>query len=415
MGVCWIMIVLWLSPAFAATATAEGDSDLFEPIPAATVKGLPKKENAALATIRKMRTTAEVTVVKVKSDLLDKKTLNINLSADKGFEVERENIDRRSKNDFGWYGKASKGRGLAIIYAKEGSVTGTIHAGADLYRLWPLGRDLHALVLEDPSKSAPCDPPESEENSSVTLQAQKEPGPEKQDRTKARGEHPIIRLLVAFTPAAKKAVPDGNIQALIRQGVWETNVTYLASGIWPRIEVGHVVVVNYRESGNTKKDLKRFRKKSDGHMDSIHSLRNSYAADVCILIIGDDPTDGFAGSAAKIYADAKTAFAVVRWDCVTGYYNFGHEIGHLQGARHSPECDSATKPFRYGHGYCYDNDWRTIMALALSDHPCSGRQRLPYWSNPRKKIGAVRSGTRRTHDNVRVLNETSYYIADFRY
>ena len=60
------------------------------------------------------------------------------------------------------------------------------------------------------------------------------------------------------------------------------------------------------------------------------------------------------------------AYAVVGQNCATGYYSFGHEIGHLQGARHNPEADGLTLPFAYGHGF--QNNvaprWRTIMCAS---------------------------------------------------
>ena len=57
------------------------------------------------------------------------------------------------------------------------------------------------------------------------------------------------------------------------------------------------------------------------------------------------------GQADAIYADASSAFAIVDYDCATGYYSFGHELGHLQGARHDPNNDPTSTPFAYGHGY----------------------------------------------------------------
>ena len=84
-------------------------------------------------------------------------------------------------------------------------------------------------------------------------------------------------------------------------------------------------------------------------------------ADVAVLVINNASSCGLASS---IGSTAATAFAAAHWDCVTGYYSFAHEIGHLQSARHDPATDPTNSPYAYGHGYQYTASprWRTIMA-----------------------------------------------------
>ena len=55
-----------------------------------------------------------------------------------------------------------------------------------------------------------------------------------------------------------------------------------------------------------------------------HTLRSTYGADVVALIIDDAQYCGIAYLGPGI----DLMFSVTAWNCATGYYTFGHEIGH---------------------------------------------------------------------------------------
>jgi hypothetical protein len=75
-------------------------------------------------------------------------------------------------------------------------------------------------------------------------------------------------------------------------------------------------------------------------------------------------------------------FSVTAKSCATGYYSFGHEIGHNIGANHNKEVASNYK-FSYGLGHLIEagsaaTGYRTIMAYNEAGHAT----RVNYWSNP---------------------------------
>jgi hypothetical protein len=79
----------------------------------------------------------------------------------------------------------------------------------------------------------------------------------------------------------------------------------------------------------------------------------------------------YCGLADAIMANASTAFAIVHYDCATGYYSFAHELGHLQGARHDPANDPTNTPpcGPYGHGFQHLSPspaWRDDHGVQLS-------------------------------------------------
>lgn len=177
-----------------------------------------------------------------------------------------------------------------------------------------------------------------------------------------------------------------------------------------KLELVYVYQTDYRESPFMMLDRDRFQMNGDGYMDEVHSYRNQYGADICVLILGAGRACGIA---SDIMANQETAFAVVKHSCATGYYSFGHEIGHLQGARHNLAEDDSTDPFPYGHGFCYKPGlWRTIMSYDCGDDDYTERQQ--FWSNPNKQYNGVPTGSTEYEYNARVLNETASTIANFR-
>jgi hypothetical protein len=287
------------------------------------------------------------------------------------------------------------------LVVKGGNVTGSATIANELYAIEPLGSGLHAIILKDLGKFPPEHPPSFEK-----LEPLKKSLEEPRELPAGGDSGNIIRVLVAYTAAVESAHIDP--ASFVRLAVDEANTSYQNSQIVSRLELAHSYKVNYTESGDYDTDLARFRDNDDGFMDEVHALRDTYSADVAILIFDNG---AYCGLASDIMAKAETAFAVVHHGCATGYYSFAHEIGHLQGARHNPGADPSDSPFPYGHGYYNAGaHWRTVMSYDCPE----GCTRLPYWSNPSVSLQGAAIGTAQMHNNARVLNETAPTVANFR-
>ena len=68
-------------------------------------------------------------------------------------------------------------------------------------------------------------------------------------------------------------------------------------------------------------------------------------ADVAMLLVANSNYCGMAN-----YNSRTTPTGIAMKSCATGYYSFGHEIGHMLGAKHNKE-NSAWATFPYGYGY----------------------------------------------------------------
>lgn len=207
-----------------------------------------------------------------------------------------------------------------------------------------------------------------------------------------------IKVLVMYTPAAANSVSNIVNTAYLAEEL--SNQSFDNSSIACKIEVVYIGKTDYVEVGS-QFDVDRFQGTSDGYMDEVHSLRDKYAADVCVLLT--DYHLSTCGRATRIKANSDSAFCVVQaYYCSTAYYSFIHEIGHLMGCRHDYEMDPRYSPYEFGHGYINpDKTWRTIMAYP---NECQGCDRIQYWSNPYVIYHGETMGTTSLCNNAKVWN-----------
>ncbi len=338
--------------------------------------------------------------------------LSFDLAPDLKVKFKKKNSYVTEDGSVVWYGtiddkSRSPGSGLsadeidddplnsAMIVQNGEDLAANFHVGRRSFKLRPLRGAPHVVVEVDEALTPPDHPAEFKSIPTVAM------GPA--DGGKATS---TIRVMVVITNAAASA--SGNASALINLAVAETNQGYTNSGVEINMQLAGWYQTSYVSTSSFSTDLSRFRGTTDGYMDSYHATRNSIAADVAVLLINNSSSCGLASG---IGSSASTAFAVAHWDCATGYYSFGHEVGHLQSARHDPATDPTNTPYVYGHGYRYPaGGWRTIMAYNCS----GGCTRINYWSNPNKTYGGVPMGTTNRSHNQRVLQNTKATIAAFR-
>lgn len=396
------------------------------------VQGLSTQANRAneraLEAIVSNPSTRELRVVRIDAASVasDTRRLQLDLPG-RRVSATLARAERSASGNLVWAGslpgaKATR-RGIdplnaATLVRSARGITGSVRANGVLYRIRPLPSGDHAIVRVD-ENAMPADHP-ADGYARILAEAALKGGPtaggkpcNPRKQSCGGGGTPVdpgptatIRVMVVATNDAVSAY-GGDMQALTELAVAESNQGYANSNVGINMVLAGYATTPYGTVGMST-DLSRFRSTSDGYMDEVHTTRNSVAADVAVLVDNDSAACGLASG---IGSTASTAFAVAYWDCITGYYSFAHEIGHLQSARHDPATDSSTSPYPYGHGYREPgNAWRTIMAYACS----GGCPRLNYWSNPAVNYGGVPMGSYDKSHNQRVLVETKATIAGFR-
>lgn len=406
----WMMMLVLLLLAGAAHAA----SPLFSPVDVRGTFEMSVTLDTSFQALMDSPATSSLQLVKANAGALGRDTESILLNLGQGLDLQARRVDSyvTKSGNLVWSG-VIEDDGAAIVPFRADSfrfdplnqvvlvrngrmITGNVHFNGEWYKIRPLKSGNHAIAAVN-SKAMPPDHPADAKPASVAMPAG--------DVTAA--VNTVITVMVNYTPAVAAVVAD--VSGLIDLAVAETNTGYLQSGVTIDMVLANKSLTNYSESGSFDLDLDRYRGTRDKYMKEIHTTRDNVRADVAILLINNTQ---YCGLASGIGSTAATAFAAVYWDCATGYYSFGHEIGHLQSARHNPETDPTTTPYAYGHGYRYTGSpsWRTIMAYDCT----SGCPRLNYWSNPNNLYNGVPMGTASTSDNARVLNLTRGTVAGFR-
>jgi hypothetical protein len=454
---------LALAPAVAAQASRTppptGDqpqgADLFSPV--GTAFDMTPAQEKAMAAFRADPSAGEIQVLRINANVpRTADAVNFNFLTGTPFMLSTKARQDRAAGSYAWLGGDESGGKSATLVVQGDAITGTIRDGDKLFRVRPLGGGVHAVIAVDQAKLPPEHPPafdrrkvepkeppplysrrlrasavrptaaaesETAGTSGAGLRASTRAASERTPRADLAGaaasadlaDAPpaaadaacgTIDVLVAYTPAAESE--SGGAGALAQLAIDETNQSYLKSGIQPRLRLVHAEEVAYVESGDMELDVERLANPADGFLDDVPPLRDAHHADLAVLLTGNG---NFCGIAADILAAADRAFAVVGQNCATGYYSFGHELGHLQGARHNPEADPTPTPFAHGHGFFSTaNRKRTVMSY---DCPV-GCTRIDVWADPTVVVDGVPMGDPAVHHDARVLNETACDIAAFR-
>lgn len=368
--------------------------------------------------LRKSATYTSVEFVEIKFDkILEYEDFLLKFDR-RNIRIKKERIEARGVNNFVFVGNNNEGSRV-LISVLDDDIQGVIETDEEVFTIETVGKQQYALITVDHSMlREACEDlgggnyhPDFEDANSHNLDSgiDSEAAITSSPILRAASAYDCkIRVLVLYTPNALSSV--NNMKNTILTAVALTNQSFINSQINYRIELVYAGQTNYTESGFST-DLTRFRVSGDGYMDEVHTLRNKYSADICVLLISDS---SYCGLATGIGVTAADAFCAVSTSgtCATSNYSFGHEIGHLLGCRHDPYVDSSTTPFAYGHGYINPpKTWRTIMAYGDS---CSWCPRLQYWSNPYVTYNGTPMGTVSTNNNTRVWNERSNTVMAFR-
>jgi hypothetical protein len=315
---------------------------------------------------------------------------------------------------FSWRGRTIDGSGSATVTVNKGMVTARVSVNpTTVYRIEPLSRDMHIIYRLNQQKTVREESPENYRrmlNGDFELKeerATREPH-EEQSEAGLLGNDCYIRILVGYESNIVLTDPVG----FAIQCIELTNTIYGNSDINFEAELAFARIYNDVAPLDIDETLLLWESSLDGDFNEVHSDREQYDADFCILITED--FDGeYVGLASTILADYESAFCVVEDGAAQDNLSFTHEIGHLMGARHDEYVDGSGD---YNHGYIIHSEKvRTVMAYNDecddNGYNCS---RIEYFSNPDKMYENVYAlGDAETAHNERALDENEPEFKNF--
>ena len=367
--------------------------------------------------------------VQVKTDYLAGESFSrgaeriaLNLFKDVSLTAIKDRLERRSTDCYTWFGHIEReGYSHVILVVENGGMAGNIMFEGATYQIRDLGDGVHAIYEIDPSAFPEDAPP-------IIPQGEMKDISDDTPPTAMSDDGSLIDVMVVYSQDAASYV--SNIASEIQIAIDLTNQTYANSNINQRVRLVHSAQVTYTETGDPLTDLQRLRYPSDGYIDDVHLMRNTYGADIVSLWVKSLGVDTC--GRAYVMTDSrlsnsfeKSAFNVISVDeeeISCSIYTFTHEMGHNMGCHHDRYvCDEDDKgAYDYSHGYVSIlGEFRTIMAYWRE---CDDKgfycERIPFWSNPNVTYEGILTGIPEgefdSADNTKTLNNTAYIVANFR-
>ena len=236
----------------------------------------------------------------------------------------------------------------------------------------------------------------------------------------------IVTLLIVYTPAAAAWATENEtgINNTISMLMEKSQLALNNSNSLLTLELVHTAEVDYTEL-DTGDDLDNLTYTSDGIMDNVHILRDTYAADLVILLGHISFTGGLAwllNDSPENGGSPNYGFSLNRVQQASWTFTVVHEIGHNMGLGHSK-----IQNFQPGPGwYDYSAGWRwtgnddgkycSVMAYQSGSNYPDGisHARVPYFSNPSINHQETPTGNAADGDSARSLRETKMAVSGYR-
>merc|ERR550539_1600971 len=369
----------------------------------------------------------------------------------RGFRSTFTNL-RRSRRF--WYGENSKGTSLSYVRSKEGKMHGSL-VDVEIGEVTQIRVEKGTVVAVTTDSSAfgeELDPPNESDpkerkllskttvNSSSAIQSHDyqdqatstnseriDSTPSNRNKTTSRSlddSGDVLDVMVVWTKDAECrnagfsvgcTLTDStaaDMQATIDLAIEETNTAYDLSFADTQLLLVH----SYRHPTYTATGFSNaLYDMRDGDVDGVHEKREEYGADIVALIIDDPQYCGI----AFIGPSKANMYSVTAWNCATGYFSFGHEIGHNLGLQHDRGTSGVCNNVGYSYGYRDPSaNFRSILAYNCVSGQCdnnagNGCTRIIRFSNPSAEGHNNQPVGDAFNDNSRRINDVRATVAAY--
>jgi hypothetical protein len=242
----------------------------------------------------------------------------------------------------------------------------------------------------------------------------------------------VVDVMVVYSnDALSYAGSVDEIDKIIALGIAMANDAHESTNTGIFLHLVHSALVDYTGSGNRSTDLERLYEASDGYMDEVHTLRNTYGADFVSLIPGDYSGDG--GVAYLLIdpsGDSAGAFSVVNAP-IFDSYTTAHEIGHNMGLSHAKDQNYQagptswiTDPYNFAdssagwhwHPVANTAGYSSVMAYSSGQYYSDGldHSRVGLFSDPDISYEGLPCGHVNDGYNALVLRSLKDVYASYR-
>ncbi len=355
---------------------------------------------------------------RVNVSALNNATLRLQLFPDVQPTLTRTKVHRPAADKLVWHGQDELGT-QAVLAVSHGVLTGVVYSESGVFEI-ALDPDGQYSVAELDPGAFPTDDPMFDDLQFEILADADDAVADSASiaavDTSVAGDllNPTtVDVMIVWTPAAEAAAGGrAAMDRLALAAVANANLVYTNSLVGARLNLVHAAPVSFTETpSNISGDLTALRGTTDGKIDQVHTLRNTYGADVVTLIGNGYAGSGYCGIGGLMStvstSFASSAFNVVDRTCAVGNLSYAHEVGHNQGLHHDPANASSTPSSPYAYGYQDPSGlFRTVLSYGSA-------KRVPFLSSPGVLYSLRPTGTA-SQDNARTLNANVGTIAAFR-
>lgn len=338
----------------------------------------------------------------LRSTLFEQQKLTLTLFDDTQFNANRSFVDRHPNGAISWVGKiANQVHSSVIISQKEDAYWGKIETqNGDLFIIKPNAGRLEVQQLDYTPIDEECTHAHIEYEEGENTKEDEDSNIERSSvadvcLSTSTCTAQTIDLLVVYTAAARTNLGGTNAaaDAAIASAVSEMNLINNNSNVSHSFALAHSALVSYTESGDFSTDLDALEDGTDGNIDNVQDLRETYYADAVAMVLGSGGCGLGNVNVNNIQYESQSAFSVVSDNCMTTNKSLAHEVGHNLGFRHDRFAYSSTPSTACDWVWGWVNPgaqtggaserWRTVMAY---NDQCSSWgvncTRVSHWSNP---------------------------------
>lgn len=355
--------------------------------------------------------------MRLNATALNDAQIELHLFDDVRVTVTRNKLKRLSDDRMVWVGADEYGT-QAVLTMARGVLTGTVFTDNRTFEI-TLDEDGEYEVIELDPAAYPTDDPEHDAAAVADVaDAAPDAAPDGAGTavvaadTFTTGTPVRIDVMIVWTPKAEQDQGGAAAMAsMALSAVANANLVYANSGVNAELNLVHTGAVTFTETTSISNDLTALKGTTDGKMDNVHALRNTYGADLVTLIGAGYRSSGSCGIAGVMVtvsgSFATNAFNIVDRSCAIGNLSYAHEVGHNQGLHHDPANASSSSSYPYAYGYQEPSGYfRTVLSYGSST-------RVPYLSNPTVAYSGLPTGTA-SQDNARALTNNLSTVAAFR-
>lgn len=237
-----------------------------------------------------------------------------------------------------------------------------------------------------------------------------------------------VDVMILYTDDVRAAYGDvTTTENAIANALAEANLVLENSEVSSRFNLVYTHELSYTENNDLLQTISELQNGADGVIDHIHSLRNTYEADLVAMVVAGGGCGIGNVNTNPTQFDARLAFSVTSINCMVTNLTLPHELGHNLGLHHDWYINQSTDPCTFAHGYVNtagqggtsEQQWRTVMSYQQqcldNGYFC---QRLPYFSNPQVDYNndpmGVAHHENQASDAAFVLNRSMCQVAAFK-